>query len=84
MLQSLLGLVPEAFEHRLRIVRPTLPTFVNMIELRGLRVGSAQADLRFKRTSKGVTVSMLQVQGELDIVVESKTSSRTLQPQVQT
>ena len=40
MLQSLLGLEPEAFEHRLRIVRPTLPTFVNMIELRGPRVAA--------------------------------------------
>ena len=70
MLQSLLGLVPEAFEHRLRIVRPTLPTFVNMIELRGLRVGQRPGRPRFKRTSKGVTVSALQMQGELDIVVK--------------
>ncbi len=80
MLQSLLGLIPEAFEHRLRIVRPVLPSFVNEIELRGLRVGDARADLRFKRTAKGVTVNTLDVRGQLNIVVESKSANGRQQP----
>lgn len=76
MLHSLLGLIPEAFDHRLRIVRPTLPNFVNAIELHRLRVGTAQVDLRFKRTTKGVTVNPLNVRGQLEIVVESKSANR--------
>ena len=39
MVETLLGLVPDAFEKRLRIVRPTLPDFVHDLELRDLRVG---------------------------------------------
>ena len=39
MLESLLGLVPNAFENRLQILRPVLPQFVDSLELRRLRVG---------------------------------------------
>ncbi len=70
MLQSLLGLVPEAFDHRLRIVRPVLPELTDYVELRGLRVGSGEADLRFERTTAGVMVKVLKIQGELQIVTE--------------
>ncbi|HEX7048980.1 MAG TPA: glycogen debranching N-terminal domain-containing protein [Longimicrobiales bacterium] len=67
---TLLGLEPEAFEQRLRIVRPILPDFVDRLELHRLRVGRAHADLRFDRTPGGIAVRILGVDGELDIVVE--------------
>ncbi len=34
LLESSLGLMPEAFDHRLRIVRPILPDFIHQIEVR--------------------------------------------------
>ena len=49
LLQSLLGLTPEAFDGRLRIVRPVLPDGVDRVELHRLRVGEARVDLRFTR-----------------------------------
>jgi glycogen debranching enzyme len=74
MIATLLGLVPEAFERRLRIVRPVLPDFLNWLEIRRLRVGSARADLRFQRTGAGqVDVKVLNVSGSLDVVVEPDT-----------
>lgn len=75
MVQAILGLVPDAFNHRLRIVRPVFPDFLRFIEFKGLRVGTAQADLRFERTANGVAVEILEVRGELDIVRELDTSS---------
>lgn len=36
LLAMALGLKPEALEHRLRILRPLLPTFVDRLEVRGL------------------------------------------------
>lgn len=75
LVETLLGLVPEAFDERLRIVRPVLPGFVDRLELRRLRVGSSRADLRFERTSQGgVSVEVLQVTGSLDVVVEDGSS----------
>ncbi len=75
LVETLLGLVPEAFDKRLRIVRPVLPGFVDRLELRQLRVGRARADLSFRRTSQGsVSVEVLHVTGSLDVVVEDGTS----------
>jgi glycogen debranching enzyme len=70
MLESMLGLTPDGFARQLRIVRPVLPDPTYFVELRGLRVGPASAALRFDRTSDGVTVRVLEINGPLDIIVE--------------
>ncbi|MGE3856155.1 MAG: glycogen debranching N-terminal domain-containing protein [Dehalococcoidia bacterium] len=70
MLQSALGLVPEGFDRRLRIVRPRLPGFVDRLMLRGLRVGDAVADIRFEREDGAVQVRVERVEGDLDVRVE--------------
>jgi len=70
MLETMLGLMPEAFDRRLRIVHPILPDFIDEVELHRLRVGDAQVDLRFERnTGKVFTVKTLRVTGRLDVVV---------------
>jgi glycogen debranching enzyme len=71
MLENLLGLVPEGFEKRLRIVRPILPGFINYVEIHRLGVGAGSADLRFERTSHGIAAEVLKVRGELNVVVDS-------------
>ncbi len=69
LIQTSLGLVPEAFEQRLRVVRPQLPDFVYWLEARRIRVGAASADLRFERTSDGtISFSVLKVDGRLNVV----------------
>ena len=71
LLQSLLGLTPEAFDGRLRIVRPVLPDGIDRVEFHRLRVGDARVDLRFTRQEgAGVAVAVLKQEGRLDVVVE--------------
>jgi hypothetical protein len=70
MLSTLLGLEPDAFAKRLRIVRPLLPELVNRLDVQRLAVGEAKVDLRFRRTSEQVVVDILRVDGDLDVVVE--------------
>lgn len=73
MIETFLGLVPEAFERRLRIVRPILPDFVDQIHVRGLQVADASVDLDFERTSeKDCEVNIARVDGELDVHVEKE------------
>jgi glycogen debranching enzyme len=67
---TMLGLEPDGFENRLRIVRPVLPDFVNQLEIHHLRVGAARADLRFDRAAHGIEVSILKLEGKLDVIVE--------------
>jgi len=71
LLEAVLGLVPEAFERRLRIVRPTLPGTVDELHIQGMKVGQARVDLQYERTRDGtVGVRVLKVDGALDVVVE--------------
>jgi len=71
LLQRLLGLTPEAFENRLRIVRPVLPASIDAVSLRRLRVGSAEVDLAFERGPGGhATARVLRNEGGLEVRVE--------------
>lgn len=70
LLDVWLGLCPEGFDKRLRIVRPILPPVVNWLELHGLRIGDAAVDLRFERAEKGTAVEVLDRQGDIDVLVE--------------
>jgi glycogen debranching enzyme len=70
LIESLLGLRPEGFEHRLRIVRPVLPGFIDRLEVSGLRVGEGRVDLLFSRGRAGLRVEILGVQGDLEVRVE--------------
>ena len=71
LLETMLGLIPEGLDHRLRLVRPVLPDFVEELELHDLRIGGAEADLRFRRNSKGRTeVEVLRILGSLQVLVE--------------
>ena len=70
MLTTLLGLEPDAFGRRLRIVRPLLPDFVERLDVLRLAVGAATVDLRFVRTARDVTVEILRLDGELEVSVE--------------
>jgi hypothetical protein len=65
LIEVLLGLTPEAYARRLRIIRPMLLGFVDRLEVHRLHVGSARANLRFESSSDGVAVKVLKGEGSL-------------------
>jgi glycogen debranching enzyme len=71
LLTTLLGLIPEAFEKRLRISRPLLPDFLDRLELRRLHVGEAAVDLVFRRGRQGIHVDVVKQQGDLEVQVDN-------------
>jgi glycogen debranching enzyme len=74
-METMLGLYPEAFQRRLRIVRPLLPRFVQQVDVRRLRVGSAQVDLHYELSQDGtVAVSVRKIDGPLNVEVEPGTA----------
>jgi glycogen debranching enzyme len=76
MVENLLGLVPDGFGHRLRVVRPVLPEFVGRLDVQGLRLGGGRVDLRFERGRDGnVLCDVLETQGTVDVVVEPDSSA---------
>jgi glycogen debranching enzyme len=77
MLASLLGLTADAFNGRLRIVRPVLPNSVNELEFRRIKIGKSSVDLRFERTSTGeVKVKMRKQGGKVDVEIEQDQEDR--------
>jgi glycogen debranching enzyme len=65
-----LGLSPDALNRRLRIVRPSLPHWLERIEVTGLGLGSARIDLRFERTGEHVTLADTRIDGDAEVVLE--------------
>jgi glycogen debranching enzyme len=70
LLTSGLGLQAAGFERTLRIRRPALPRWVNRVEVKGLRVGSARVDLLFERAGARIALTDARVEGDLDVVLE--------------
>jgi glycogen debranching enzyme len=72
LVETFLGLVPDAFNKRLKIVRPSMPDFINQVELRHLKVGQASVDLRFERKEDGsFEVHVGGLTGDLKVEMES-------------
>lgn len=67
LVQVLLGLVPDAFDRKLRIVRPRLPNFVRYLEIRRLKVGDAEVDLRFECRGGACHGEVLRRDGDLEV-----------------
>lgn len=76
MMSSLLGLTADAFNKRLRVVRPVLPSYVNELNFRRIKIGDSTIDLRFERASDGeVHVDVVNCRGSIRVEVEQKRES---------
>jgi glycogen debranching enzyme len=67
-----LGLVPDALHGRLRIRRPSLPRWLNRVEVRGLRIGGSTVELLFERTGADGPVALAdaRIEGDIEVVLE--------------
>ena len=69
LLIELLGLEPDARNHRLFIREPRLPGMVDRLELHGLRVATSRLNLGFERGPTGTKVHVRAQEGPLEVVV---------------
>ena len=69
LLQTMLGISPDAPGHALRIERPALPDWLERIRLEHLRVGDASVTLDFKRDGRVTGFALLEQDGELDVTM---------------
>jgi glycogen debranching enzyme len=70
LLTTGLGLEPDGFNYQLRIKRPMLPRYVDQVEIRGVRVGQARADLLFSRSGDHVAVKVQRLEGEMEVTLQ--------------
>ncbi len=70
LLQTALGLEPDALRGILRIHQPHLPDWLERVTCRGLRVGDATVDLRYQREGDTTLVAVLRREGAVDVIVQ--------------
>jgi glycogen debranching enzyme len=72
ILQAILGLIPNAPEGELLIVRPRLPYWLDNVQVRNLRVGQGSADLLFSRRGSRTRTEVLAARDRLKVSVVSR------------
>ncbi len=70
ILQSLLGLSPDAAKGVLYVNNPCLPPWLEKVTLRNLRVGRARLSLLFRREEEVTVFSVIDKQGDVRVVME--------------
>jgi glycogen debranching enzyme len=71
MIESALGLTPDAFNRRLHIAPAVLPDSVGTLTIDRLRIGDATAHIVFARNGQGrIAVEDVKVDGQLDVTAD--------------
>jgi glycogen debranching enzyme len=69
LLQAALDLRLNVWQRRISFERIALPTWLNRVEIYGLRIGEATVDLRITRGRWSAGVEVMARQGEVDVIV---------------
>jgi glycogen debranching enzyme len=64
ILNSLLGIRPSAQRKELNIVNPTLPEWLDYLQIRNLRVGKSRVGLDFSRRGERTFCNVVDIEGE--------------------
>jgi glycogen debranching enzyme len=64
LLTSLLGIRPSAPRKELNIINPTLPPFLDNLNIRNLRIGNSHVDLDFARRGQRTFCNVVDIQGD--------------------
>jgi hypothetical protein len=64
LLTSVLGIRPSAHRKELNIVNPTLPDFLDNLNLRNLRVGNSRVALDFTRRGDRTFCNVVEIEGD--------------------
>jgi hypothetical protein len=70
LLRAGLGLVPDGLERRLRVIRPSLPRWLDWVEVSNLRLAGSSIDLTFERAGDTVTLADAKIAGDVDVALE--------------
>jgi glycogen debranching enzyme len=70
MLIASLGIVPDALNNRLTLMRPHLPPWLDRVRFTNIRVGNAQTDVEFRRIERDTLAIVTRKQGPIDVLIE--------------
>ena len=69
--RAALGVTADGLRNRLRIRRPSLPHWLDRVEVDGLRIAGSEVDLVFERgNGGGVALADARIRGDVEVVLE--------------
>jgi glycogen debranching enzyme len=68
LLRSILGLSIEAAHSRVRFEYPSLPPFLDAVQIRNLRAGEGAVDLQLHRHPDSVGINVTRRRGRVEVV----------------
>jgi glycogen debranching enzyme len=66
-LQASLGLKQDPWNKEIRFQNPTLPNFLDEVELKGLAAGTGRVDVMIRRHGSRTSLEVLRTQGNVDV-----------------
>ncbi len=69
LVSAMLGLVPDAHDNRLNLINPVLPSWLDWLEVRDLRLRDSSIDFVVSRGSQTAGVELLARRGDAELVV---------------
>jgi len=69
LLEASLGLEFDPLNNEIRLRNPALPSFVDEVTLRNLRLGAASADITVRRYKDATSLDILRTTGQVQISI---------------
>jgi glycogen debranching enzyme len=69
LLSAMLGLSPDARDNRINLIHPVLPSWLDWVEIRDLRLRDSSLDFVVSRGSQTAAVELLSRRGDAELVV---------------
>jgi glycogen debranching enzyme len=69
LLQASLGIRFDLDKNRIRLVRPTLPPFLDMVVLRDVRIAENLVDFAVYRCDQTISIEILRNEGDVEISI---------------
>lgn len=70
MLTASLGIAPDALNNRLIINKPHLPSWLDNVQFRNVKVGNTLTDLNFRRIEDETLVNVSKRSGDINVLIE--------------
>jgi len=64
------GITQDPFKKEVRFRTPTFPSFIDEVELEGLKAGSGSADVDIRRHGDRTSLEVLSTRGHIDVKTE--------------
>ena len=71
LVEASLGLEFDPWRSEIRLRNPTLPSFLEDVTLRNLRLGDASVDIVVRRQARGVSLEPLHTRGRIQVSIVS-------------